>query len=75
MSFNGNDCDKCTETKMCAEHEIEQLEWEIMRNQDRIEKLKNNNKGILLVRAAKKAATTGNRKDLQEYLKMRRQYL
>ncbi len=33
------------------------------------------NDGTILERAAKKAATTGNRTDLQEYLKLRRHFL
>jgi len=33
------------------------------------------NNQTILERTAKRAATTGNRKDLQEYLKMRRRYL
>jgi hypothetical protein len=33
------------------------------------------NTQAILERAAKKAATTGTRKDLQEYLKLRRNFL
>lgn len=41
MSYQDNECPNCTESRMCPEHEIELLEWEIMHNQDRIEELKN----------------------------------
>jgi hypothetical protein len=34
-----------------------------------------NDNQMILERAAKKAATTGNRTDLQEYLKLRRNFL
>ena len=40
MSYQNNECPNCTESRMCIEHEIEQAEWEVMRNQDKIERLK-----------------------------------
>jgi hypothetical protein len=40
MSFQGNSCDKCTKERMCPEHEIEMLDWEIECNMRRIERLK-----------------------------------
>ena len=44
MSYQGNECPNRTESRMYIEHEIEQAEWEVMRNQDRIELLKKEQK-------------------------------
>ena len=75
MSYQDNDCDKCTKTRMCPEHEVEMLDSEILRCMNKLAELKKDNSEVLIERARKKAVKTGSRNDLQEYLKLRRRLL
>ena len=40
MSYLNNECDKCTESKMCPQCELEMLDSEMLRIMNRIEELK-----------------------------------